>query len=326
MNVLIIQTAFLGDCVLTLPLINSIKRSLSCNVILLCIPSTKDVFLSCPSVDEVLVYDKKGADKGTLNMLKLVNKIREMKVDMAFLPQRSFRSGLMAFLSKIPRRIGFRRGGGKLFLTEKADFDWNSHEMKRLLSLGRTAGLNSITRESCLEPDKELVNSYRDKIAGDGKRIIGISPQSEWATKCWPVERYKELINKFREQYKFIILGRKKEDWDIGGHVIDLTGRTSIKELIAVISMLDLMVSNDTGLMHIAAALDKPVVAIFGPTVADMGFTPSGEKHSVIQAGLDCRPCSLHGENRCPEGHFKCMMDISVDTVSGEISKILEMQ
>ncbi|MFH1414862.1 MAG: lipopolysaccharide heptosyltransferase II [Elusimicrobiota bacterium] len=318
MNILVIQTAYLGDCVLTLPLINSLKKSFEGKISVLTRPETSDIFRSAGAVDDVISFDKRGIDRGVWSLFKIAGSIRRMDFDMVFLPQRSIRSGLISFLSGIPRRIGFKRGGANIFLTDKVEYDWNIHEAERLLSLAPVSGGNNITRESSLAPDPEIVDSYNKKYLDTEKKIIGICPQSEWYTKCWPIERYEELIRTLGNDMQLIILGNKKQEW-LFPNTIDLTGKTSIKELIAIVSQLDLLVSNDSGVMHIAAAVKVPVVSIFGPTVPGMGFAPFGAGHTVIDIELDCRPCGLHGGTKCPRKHFKCMLDITTKRVTQEV-------
>lgn len=315
MNILIFQTAFLGDCVLTLPLINSIKKSFSCEIFVVTKPLTEEIFKSCPSVSHVICYDKNGRDRGILSLMRLVKKIKKINFESAFLPQRSFRSGLITYLAGIRERIGFKRGGARFFSTKKVYYDWNKHEVDRLLSLAEAAGCKEIVNEFNLKPDLSIVDKFKNKFT---KNIIGICPQSNWPTKCWPKSRFVKLIEILSKDFRIAVLGEKAEVWE-GENVINLTGKTSVKELIALISMLNLMISNDSGLIHIAAAFDIEVIVIFGPTVPGMGFTPYGDKHRIIDVPLKCRPCGLHGSKSCPEGHFKCMIEIPVDIVKNEV-------
>lgn len=317
-HILIIQTAYLGDCILTVPLINSIKRSNSCEISVISRPVTEGIFESCPSVDEVICYDKNGKDRSFLPVIRLVNKIRKKNFEIVFLPQRSFRSGLIAFFSGIPERIGFKRGGAKFFCTKKICFDWNRHEVDRMLSLAEAAGYKKIACDFNLKPDLDIAN----KFLKTGKKIIGICPQSKWQTKCWPEDRFAELIKILSNDFQVVVMGEKTEVWE-GESVINLTGKTSVKELVSVISMLDMMVSNDSGLMHLAAAFNIPVITIFGPTLPGMGFAPYGDIHTIIEIPLKCRPCGLHGTKSCPEKHFKCMLEIPVDRVKDEVYKKL---
>ncbi|MCK5584401.1 MAG: glycosyltransferase family 9 protein, partial [Elusimicrobiales bacterium] len=154
---------------------------------------------------------------------------------------------------------------------------------------------------------------------------IGINPGSAWPTKRWPKERYAKLIKLLHKKYKkkILIIGSKNEiPWnkdieDMAGKdsCINLTGKTTIEELMALIKDLKLFITNDSGPMHIAAASGIEVIAIFGPTTKELGFFPYSEKSFVIEENLECRPCALHGSKKCPRGHFLCMNLISVERV-----------
>jgi len=321
MKFLIIQTAFLGDCVLTLPLINTLKKNINCAITVVTAPPGKEIFCSCSSVDSVIVYDKKGADKKYSSFFGLIAEIRESDFDAAFLPQRSFRSGLISRLAGIPERYGFKRGGAKFFCTEKIKYDWQIHEVERILQLSDIAGCEVKIRDFNIAPEPELAAEYR-KLIPSNKKVIGVAPQSQWAAKRWPKEKFLELIHELEKEHFVVIVGSRKEDF-AGKNILNLTGRTSIKELIAVSSLFDVLVSNDTGTVHVAAALEVPVVAIFGPTVPSLGFAPYGKKHAVVEVPLECRPCSLHGPRKCPKKHFKCMKEITVQKVKERVGPLL---
>ncbi len=167
--------------------------------------------------------------------------------------------------------------------------------------------------------------------------IIGFCPSAKHATKCWPKERFAELgIRLVKENNaKILLLGGTADIercLDIAdainnatrkGNAIDLSGELSLLENAIAMEACTLMVTNDSGLMHIAAAMKKKVVAIFGPTVREFGFYPIGEEQIVLERkGLYCRPCSHIGGKICPEGHFRCMKEIQVEEV---IKSILDI-
>lgn len=322
MKILLIQTAYLGDCVLSLPLINTLKKNLNCEIDIVTLPQTKSIFLSCPSVNEVLIYDKKKKDKGLKGIIKIINRIKIVKYNAVFLVQRSFRSGFIALLSGISQRIGFDRGGAKYFLTEKIEYNWNIHDIERQLLLAEAFGCKEKVREFNIRSNDGYIRKYESEFQNSQKKILGIAPQSEWETKCWPKENYLEIIKGLSHEYKIIVFGKYAEDWP--ADVLNLTGRTSMEELIALVGKVDVLLSNDSGIVHIAAALRKPVVAIFGSTVPQMGFAPFGNKHKIIEVDrkMKCRPCGLHGPKECPKGHFRCMLDIDPEIVKKGIYEV----
>lgn len=162
-----------------------------------------------------------------------------------------------------------------------------------------------------------------------GRRVIGLAPGASRFTKIWPAKNFAEAGYKLAKDLNagVIILGGE-EDREVSAQVfsglkaagvekaLNLAGKLSILESAAVIRSLELLVSNDSALMHLATAVQTPVVAIFGPTTKELGFFPYSQKAAVAQKeGLNCRPCSLHGDSACREKHFRCMTEISPETV-----------
>ncbi len=320
-KVLVFQTAFLGDCLLTLPLINSLKKCLGYDIDVICRRGTEEVFKSCPSVSETNIFYKNSLHSGIVGLFKIRDIIKKNKYEQAYLPQRSFRSGLVCRMAGIKELIGFNRGGAKIFLSRKVPFNWDKHEILRELDL--------IGNKSCPDPEVEFNlcpdPALKSQISKDMKlrgKLVAIAPQSRWGTKRWPADNFARTAEKLAQKNTVLILGSEAGDWE-GRNIINLTGRTDLKKLIAVLSLADLLISNDSGLMHIASALKVPVVVIYGSTVPSLGFTPWGE-HIVVETFLKCRPCSLHGPQKCPEGHFKCMKDIKVDRVLEAAGKLLD--
>lgn len=184
-----------------------------------------------------------------------------------------------------------------------------------------------------------LPKKFADFFQTDAK-IIALSPGSVWMTKRWPLESYEKLAKKILDQSngKILFLGSQgeaeltsklynsilKENKGYKDRLLDLGGRTSIDELFAIYQNLDLLISNDSSPVHLASCFSVPNIAIFGPTSSDMGFTPTGEQSVVVElADLECRPCSAHGPNKCPLGHFRCMRDIDPERVYMEVEKRL---
>jgi lipopolysaccharide heptosyltransferase II len=170
-----------------------------------------------------------------------------------------------------------------------------------------------------------------------GKRMIGFCPSAKHATKCWPQDRFKELGVKLSKELNATILlfggMQDKEKCSAiaqginlsggEGSARDLSGELSILESAVAMEACDLIVTNDTGLMHVASAMKKKVVAIFGPTVREFGFFPVGKDQVVLERlNLSCRPCSHIGGTSCPEGHFRCMNEIQVEEVIRSIQAI----
>ncbi len=326
-RILIIQTAFLGDVILCTPLIKALRElSLDSFISFLLIPETKKVLENNPHLNEILVYDKR-KKKGVGSFLQIMTKIRERKFDLAVIPHRSLRSALLAYLSGIPQRIGFDKSTGSFLFTHKVVYPLNIHEVDRNLSL-----LSSFNPH-LMEPSPELFPSSEDfsyarKLLLDsgireGDKIVGIAPGSVWATKRWLPERFAEVSDLLlKKEAKVVFLG-SEDDRNLCERIANLmtdkpailAGRTDILQSAAIISFCKVILSNDSAPVHIASAMRKPVVAIFGSTIPEFGFAPHGEGHLIIEKKMDCRPCGIHGRGKCPQKHFRCMNDITTEEV-----------
>ena len=324
----VFQSAFLGDCVLTLPLLKKLKELRpNASVTVLTRPETAGVFYTSGLCAEILTDNKK-TESASGEFFRLVAELKKRKFDAALLPHRSLRTALLARAAAIPLRSGFSNSAGSFLLTHKAPFSWLLHDAERNLTLLTPfagASQSSATPDQArATPDGQLQHA-RSRFAAGEQVHVGVNAGSAWDTKRWPKERWAALIKMLSSAYKsrVVLVGAAGEAaWNgeitrMAGeqHCLDLTGKTDVRELMEVISGLRLFVTNDSGPMHIAAALGVPVAAIFGPTTKELGFFPYGEKSEVIQAALKCRPCALHGSNECPRGHFLCMKLITPEKV-----------
>lgn len=326
-RVLVVQSAFLGDSMLTVPLLRRLKELLpEARLSVLTLPGTAEVF-SGPWADEVLLDDKRGADGGLLGPWRVARRLRGKGFDLAVIPHRSLRSALIARLAGIPRRVGFSTSAGRFLLTDTVPFSWPMHDLERNLALllplgGAAAPAASESRYLEAPPlPPGLERLLEEAGAGRGARLAGVHPGAAWATKRWLPERYAALCAALRADGLTPVLVGGPADAELaagiaaGGRAVDLTGRTDLKGLKALMGRLSLFVTNDSGPMHLAAAAGVPVVAVFGATTRELGFFPYGPGHRVVEAELACRPCGLHGGRDCPEGHFLCMRLVTVAQV-----------
>lgn len=333
-RILLVQTAFLGDATLTLPMARDIKKLLpDCHLTVLCRADTAEIFHSSSWVDETLQDDKRGAQSGIFGLWRLSQKIRESGFDVAVVPHRSLRSALLVRLAGIPRRIGFSSSAGRFLFTQTLPFTWGMHDLERnlglLLPLSPTPPQTPTEQKTVyLQPQarKEACRRIAQLLSENGiatnQRLVGFHPGSIWPTKRWPEDRYAALIRQLSSQADIrpILIGGKNDialaakiTREAQIPILDLTGKTSLSELIALMGRLSLFITNDSGPMHVATACGVPTLAFFGPTTKELGFFPYGPEHRVLEVDLACRPCGLHGAKVCPEGHFLCMRLISVD-------------
>ncbi len=323
-RILVIQTAFLGDIVLTLPLLKALKKYRpDIELLFLTTLVGKSLLDDQHIIDKVIVYDKKGIDKGIKALLDKVKEVRTYHVDTVISPHRSLRSGIISLFSGAGNRIGYSLPHLIPFYNVRVNRDKGMHEIDRILSLLNPVQIHVAKGERY--PSLEI----KDAIRND--KLVGIAPGSTWGTKQWTEDGYATLIRQLDEKgYSIELIGSSNDKMVAdkikaiaGVKVNDMVGKTDLKELIKLLSSLRLLVTNDNGAMQVAQAVNTPIVAIFGPTVPEQGFAPIRQNTLVIESkGLYCRPCSAHGPMECPEGHFLCMKAITPDAVFKAVEKM----
>jgi len=328
-KILIIQTAFLGDVILTIPLIKAVRKKYPRSKIsFLLIPQTKKLLQNNPYLNEIIVYDKKDKEKGVFNFLKLIKKIKGMAFDLAFVPHRSLRSTLLTCFAGIPQRVGFDESSGSFLFTRRIKYIQNQSEIKRNLSLLEEELFSEKEFLPELFPSTDdfryvnyLLKSWNIQ---ENDRMVGIAPGSVWETKRWLPERFGQVAESLIEKLgaKVVFIGGKEDEplcieisRDMKSKPFIAAGKLTPLQSAVLISRGKAVLSNDTAPMHIAVAMRIPVVAIFGSTVPEFGFAPTGEKDIVIQKKVYCRPCGIHGRRKCPEKHFRCMKEITSEEV-----------
>ncbi|ACV40110.1 glycosyltransferase family 9 protein [Leptotrichia buccalis] len=295
MKILIIHTAFIGDIVLSTPLIQKLKDLYPKSKIdYLTLPTNQSVLYNNPNLNEIILYDKKGKDKGIKGFLKVLKILKQKKYDYAVIPHRFIKSILLAKLAKIPDIVGFDVATGSSLLDKKVHYDMKKHEVERLLNLVGYEGKRIPVRiypakENFVKIEKILKNSgYTGKKE---QKLILVAPGSQRPEKMWPIEKYREVIQKLKknENYFIGITGSKSEkelplNFEKDKNVIDFRGEISLVEFGALISKADVVVGNDSSPIHIASGFEKPfVIGIFGPGKRSLGFFPWTEKSNVIE-------------------------------------------
>lgn len=329
--VLVVQTAFLGDVVLTTPLLARLAGRYG-PVDVVTTPAAAPLLETHPAVREVIAYDKRGADRGLRGFRHLAERLAARRYARAFLPHRSWRTAALALAAHIPERVGFDDSPGRILYTRRMPRPRLAHESTRLLALAGPGRRGEPT------PRVELVATDADRAAaaawlsrqGVSGGFVAVAPGSIWGTKRWP--GYAELVAQMREPV--VVLG-SAADAPLAAEVAaaapgrahSAAGALSLRESTALIARASLLVTNDSAPLHLATGVGTPVVAVFGPTAPIQGFGPLGRKNLVVQeAGLWCRPCSPHGPQVCPFGHHACMQRIGVERVSGAAAQVLAAQ
>ena len=336
---LIIQTAFIGDVILTIPVITALKNKYQDAIIdFMCIPNTKDLLLNNPYINKIIVYDKH-VDKGFSGLIKRIKKIRKENYDYVISPHRSFRSAFMSYFSKSKNTIGFDNSSLNFLFKNKIKYLKGIHEIQRNLKLLEPVG---IREDKIIKPEffiSELVKkNTRDILSKSDvtnkEKFIVAAPGSVWYTKRLPEEKFIKVFNILSHyNYKIFTIG-SPDEYDIcekiigesvNKNIFNLAGKLSLPETIELIRCSEVLLTNDSAPLHMANAVETNVVAVFGATVPKFGFFPYGKDDVIIETnGLECRPCAIHGSNKCPIKTFVCMKKIPEEEISGAVLKFFK--
>ena len=330
MRILVFQTAYLGDVVLTTPLLKTLKKRIPSAYVACAVqPAWAPVLENSGMLDKIITFDKRGVDTGAIGTLRLAMSLRKERFDVALCPHPSFRSGLILRLAGIPRRVGFETSSGRMFFTETLPKNEKEHEVRRVLSLAKALGISDddFVDQPSVSPDPNLdADAILERLGIEPGRfgLVGVHPGSVWATKRWLPEGFSSVCKAIaRRGFTVLVFGNDEErplvtqvvEGADTERVVPCTGLT-LPELIAVINRLALYITNDSGPMHVACALGIPVIAIFGSTVPDQGYAPYCEHAAVVETKrLDCRPCGPHGHDSCPLDNFLCMKNVHPESV-----------
>ncbi|HLY11863.1 MAG TPA: lipopolysaccharide heptosyltransferase II [Planctomycetota bacterium] len=312
MNILVKGNNWLGDAVMSLPTLKSLKTMLPrSRVTVLTKPAFADLYAGAPYVDEVLSHHRGGM--GT--WVDIVRSLKKKKFDAALVLPRSFSAALLAWSVRIPRRIGYADGARTKLLTETpAPLD-RRHRVYHYHHLLTAFGDPPAVQPPRLELPA-AARAWAEETLPGGP-WIGFNPGATYgAAKQWFPDRFIDLGKKLRPRGRIVVVGGPAEA-DLGDQVakgvggLSIAGRTSVMQLSAAIARCSLFVTNDTGPMHVADAVGTPMVAIFGPT--DWIVTPPfGKTHTIVRHEIECSPCL---KRTCPLGHHECMKRIEVDQV-----------
>jgi heptosyltransferase-2 len=328
---IVIRSAnWVGDAIMTTPAVATIRdRFPKARITLLAKPWVVPVFEHNPHVDEVMVYDAEGRHRGALGIWRLSKELETRRFDLAILFQNAFEAALLAWLAHIPRRLGFTTDGRSLLLTDRIR-SWrglkNGHLIDYYLGLLTAAGMEAENRKLRLTITAQEQSGVKKRLTALGipahAPLVGLNPGAAYGTaKRWPAERYVQLGRRLiqTERAAIVIFGGPGEAMlgeEIAGRIgdgcLNLCNRTSLREAMALIQCCRLFVTNDSGLMHVAAALNIPQVVIIGPT-DPVATGPANSSSRIVQVpgSCDLAPCL---KPDCPLDH-RCMRAIGVESV-----------
>jgi heptosyltransferase II len=335
MKILIRATNWVGDAIMALPAIRAIRNHPDAHVSILARSYVADIYRDQNVAHELIIYDHRYKYAGISGRERLASELRSRKFDVAILLQNAFDSAWLAWRAGIPQRIGYARDARSILLTKavpvpKPD-EIPAHEKFYYLELLRRAGwIDSVPDEPFikLQVNEVCRNRAADQLAAAGVRPHAIklaigAGAAYGSAKCWPPSRYAELANQLQAQWDAdVILFGAAGETDVSSAIasemhrtpIDLTGKTTIADLPALLSQCHVFIGNDSGAMHVAAAVGLPAVAIFGPT-DPFGTAPVTPRHTIVRQQPYCSPCFLR---RCPIDH-RCMTRITASEVEATV-------
>ena len=338
MKILIVQTAFIGDCILSTPVIDAIQRKYpEAELSVLTSPFTKDLFAYHPRVKEVLTFDKRKSQSGFKGLFDMAAIIKDKKFDTVFCLHKSWRTAALLWLSGIPERFGFKEAALRFLYTKTVPRSDLTHDVLRNLAIIRAIGNEPTEYEGVLAVNISDA-AYREVdalgITQDESRLVSIAPGSVWATKRWTVSGFTEVANALIEKgYRIALIGGGS-DSDIAdeiqrrceGRLINAVGKTSLLAAAAIIERSKLLITNDSAPLHLASAKKTPIVAVFCATVPDFGFGPWQVPNKIVEVrGLKCRPCGRHGHQLCPTGTNDCQLLIAPGMVLDAAFELLNL-
>ena len=335
-KILVIQTAFIGDAILTLPMIQKLKKIISNSEIdVISNPVTSEIFSASPYVKEVVCLDKKGKHKSFFSLLKFAREIRNRRYMRIYSPHRSFRSALIVMQSAVRETYGFTNSSFKHIYKHLIDYKYNHHEVQRNLDL---VGYDYSSEGWRILPELRIPAQIQENVRkffanyDINSHVTVLAPGSLWNTKMYPAEYYKKIIGYLVDNSGKVLLIGGESDISLcrnlasgfNQDVLPVAGKFTLLETIELLKNSKILVSNDSAPTHFGMCADIPVLTLYCSTTANFGFYPYNEKSSYLSYDdLFCKPCGVHGFSKCPIKTFECGYYLKPDVVIAKIEEIL---
>ena len=324
-RILVIAPAWLGDLVISLSFLKALKRKfVNHEIDLMVNENLYEVTKYFPDISKIISVKIKHGKLSFFYRIRLGIQLRNNHYDKCYILPNSIKSSMIPFIAKIKERIGYM-GEFRLGLINRIIEPVGREEgmVNRYLNLLGSRYDESLIPRINYNIDKKIVN----KTYSTDKEYIVFCPDAEYGpAKRWPINKWIELANKINNQYQIIFIGLDQSIEaslkSIKTDYINLINKTSLNDILNILSNASVVIANDSGLMHLAAALDRPVVGIFGSTSPK--YTPpltDEYKKSIIYKNLSCSPCF---KRECPLEHLNCLNDISSDHIRDEIFKLIK--
>lgn len=325
-RIIVIDLLYLGDLMFATPFFKELRKNFpKARIDLIVNSAFHSIIEDNPNLDNVYAYNKKWTLKQSIEFAK---QIRKNNYDLGINIHGSWRSAIILRLINPTYTIGYGKKG-QLFLNRRLAQPHNQHMVDVYLNLLKEMNLRVEPSLPYLELKKSVQDEIDKKLIQWGinpeEKLIALNAGGTWPTKRWTVNGFAQLADVLNRKYGRVIFVGSLEDLSLVEEIVNLmetkpviaTGKTSLPELAALLARCDLVISNDSGPVHVAAAVGTPTITIFGPS-DDLKYRPLGEKHKIVTSSVDCRPC---GKHKCPLGHHHCMTDIKVEKIINEIDK-----
>ena len=337
-SILIRATNWVGDVVMTMPALEAVRENFpQSSITILAKPWVVPLYENHPAVDRVIPFKKgNGYLADLFEVIRIIGLIHRQAFDLAVLFQNAIEAALLTCFGHVRFRVGYNTDARGIFLTHRvirSDEVLKVHQVEYYLSILRAMGWKAISREPFIYVSPEDVKRAGILLSSNGITpggfLIGLSPGAIFGeAKRWPVDRFAKIGDWAVEKWgaKVLVMGSKKEEEicdllsnSMNRDSLNLCGRTTLGEAMGVISQCDFFLSNDSGLMHIAAALGIPTLAVFGST-NPLATGPRGQKTGIVRHEIECAPCL---KPVCPKD-FKCMLSIEPEEVWKEMEILRE--
>lgn len=325
---LLVDTSFLGDVLCAEPLVRATAARFEGPVDFLTSPGGAQMLIGHPDLRQVLVFEKRGKDKGLGGLLRLARQLRGSAYARVICSHRSWRTAFLLRLAGIPERVGYANASGAWLYSERIPYPAELHEVERNLALVGGGAWERPRLFPSLEEQERAV------ALTPQSGFVAVAPGSIWATKRWPKEHFGKLLLSLLDRGERVVLLGGPDDEALaeeitrqsggGPGLLNLVGLTNLRESYAVLERAACLVTNDSAPMHMGVAAGIPVIALYCSTVPSFGFGPRGDQDVVLEVGdLDCRPCGIHGHPVCPKQHFRCGMDLQPELVAAAVRERL---
>lgn len=334
-KILVIQTAFPGDAILTLPFIQELKKRKSQFLIdVLCIPTTVEIFNASPFVNSIISFDKKGKQKSFFSFLKFIRELKLNSYEIVYSPHRSMRSALIALNIGAKESYGFDNSSLMFAFKDTIKYDPSSHEVKRNLAFIAEDYSNDTWR---IIPELKISDEARIKSVEFLKsnsidKFIAIAPGTIWETKKYPIDYFRSVIEYFVDRkFQIVLIGGKQDailchtlQQGLAQSVFVTAGNFSVIESIELLRSASLLICNDSAPTHLGVCAEIPVLTIYCSTIPQFGFYPYNLKSDFISYDkLNCKPCGIHGFRNCPIDSFDCAKLLTPDMVIEKAKKLI---